>query len=122
VISFDFSVAIVPGWHTTIFSAVFRSGGRHLFWLSAMVLRTIANSAAQGVWPLKDIHHYAAIWTNMAKVMLATGLIVAYGYFMGILHGLLQRATSLMFFLVQQALAWARTRRFLTTRCFFATS
>jgi Ni/Fe-hydrogenase subunit HybB-like protein len=76
VVSFDFSVAIVPGWHTTIFPPYFVAGA--IYSGFAMVL-TIAI-------PLRKYYHFEDFITmrhleNMAKVMLATGLIVAYGYF-----------------------------------------
>ena len=76
VVSFDFSIAIVPGWHTTIFPPYFVAGA--IYSGFAMVL-TIAI-------PLRKFYHFEDFITmrhleNMAKVMLATGLIVAYGYF-----------------------------------------
>jgi molybdopterin-containing oxidoreductase family membrane subunit len=76
VVSFDFSIAIVPGWHTTIFPPYFVAGA--IYSGFAMVL-TIAI-------PLRKYYHFEDFITmrhleNMAKVMLATGLIVAYGYF-----------------------------------------
>jgi Ni/Fe-hydrogenase subunit HybB-like protein len=76
VISFDFSVSIVPGWHTTIFPPYFVAGA--IYSGFAMVL-TIAI-------PLRKAYNLEDFITmrhleNMAMVMLATGLIVAYGYF-----------------------------------------
>jgi Ni/Fe-hydrogenase subunit HybB-like protein len=76
VVSFDFAVAIVPGWHTTIFPPYFVAGA--IYSGFAMVL-TIAI-------PLRKAYNLEDFITmrhleNMAKVMLATGLIVAYGYF-----------------------------------------
>src|SRR5579859_3626936 len=76
VVSFDFSIAIVPGWHTTIFPPYFVAGA--IYSGFAMVL-TIAIPLRKA-YDLEDfitMHHLE----NMAKVMLATGLIVAYGYF-----------------------------------------
>src|ERR1700738_1151180 len=75
VVSFDFSVAIVPGWHTTIFPPYFVAGA--IYSGFAMVL-TLAI-------PLRKFYHLEALVTerhidNMGKVMLATGFIVAYGY------------------------------------------
>ncbi|HEY2460536.1 MAG TPA: NrfD/PsrC family molybdoenzyme membrane anchor subunit [Candidatus Acidoferrum sp.] len=76
VVSFDFAVAIVPGWHTTIFPPYFVAGA--IYSGFAMVL-TIAI-------PLRKYYQLEDFITmrhleNMAKVMLGTGLIVAYGYF-----------------------------------------
>jgi molybdopterin-containing oxidoreductase family membrane subunit len=75
VISFDFAVAVLPGWHTTIFPPYFVAGA--IYSGFAMVL-TLAI-------PLRKVYHLENLVTerhidNMGKVMLATGLIVAYGY------------------------------------------
>ncbi len=77
VVSFDFSVAIVPGWHSTIFPPYFVAGA--IYSGFAMVLSLAI--------PLRKFYHLEDFITmrhldNMAKVMLATGLIVAYGYMM----------------------------------------
>ncbi len=77
IVSFDFATSLVPGWHTTIFPPYFVAGA--VFAGFAMVL-TLAI-------PIRKIYGLQQIITdrhlnNMAKVMLATGLIVAYGYFM----------------------------------------
>src|SRR6202795_1863015 len=75
VISFDFAVAVLPGWHTTIFPPYFVAGA--IYSGFAMVL-TLAI-------PLRKVYHLEGLVTerhidNMGKVMLATGFIVAYGY------------------------------------------
>ncbi|HZR24591.1 MAG TPA: NrfD/PsrC family molybdoenzyme membrane anchor subunit [Vicinamibacterales bacterium] len=75
VVSFDFAIAILPGWHTTIFPPYFVAGA--IYSGFAMVL-TLAI-------PIRAIYHLEDFITmrhlqNMAKVMLVTGLIVAYGY------------------------------------------
>src|SRR6202171_3272180 len=77
VVSFDFAVAIVPGWHTTIFPPYFVAGA--IYSGFAMVL-TIAIPLRK-VYGLEDFITMRHL-DNMAKVMQATGLIVAYGYFM----------------------------------------
>src|SRR4029079_19106658 len=76
-VSFDFAVALVPGWHSTIFPPYFVAGA--IFSGFAMVL-TIAI-------PLRKLYGLEDFITlrhlkNMAIVMLATGMIVAYGYLM----------------------------------------
>ncbi len=76
VISFDFSIAIVPGWHTTIFPPYFVAGA--IYSGFAMVL-TIAIPLRKA-YDLEDFITMKHL-ENMAKVMLATGLIVAYGYY-----------------------------------------
>src|SRR5262249_54786660 len=75
VVSFDFAVAIVPGWHTTIFPPYFVAGA--IYSGFAMVL-TLA-IPIRGIFGLQDFITMKHL-DNMAKVMLATGLIVAYGY------------------------------------------
>src|SRR6201984_753527 len=75
VVSFDFAVGIVPGWHTTIFPPYFVAGaiysGFAMVLMLAIPIRKFYN--------LEDFIT-AAHLNNSAKVMLATGLIVAYGY------------------------------------------
>ncbi len=77
VVSFDFTIAIVPGYHSTIFPPYFVAGA--IYSGFAMVL-TLAI-------PLRKFYGLEDFITkrhldNMAKLMLATGLIVAYGYMM----------------------------------------
>src|SRR6187399_3145036 len=75
VVSFDFAVGIVPGWHTTIFPPYFVAGA--IYSGFAMVL-TLA-IPLRVMFRLQDfitMHHIE----NMAKVMLVTGLVVVYGY------------------------------------------
>ena len=77
VVSFDFAVAIVPGWHSTIFPPYFVAGA--LFAGFAMVLTlAIPVRAAYKLEDFITLRHLS----NMAKIMLATGLIVTYGYLM----------------------------------------
>ena len=75
VVSFDFAVSIVPGWHTTIFPPYFVAGA--IYSGFAMVL-TLA-IPIRAVYKLEDFITMRHL-QNMAKVMLVTGLIVAYGY------------------------------------------
>jgi molybdopterin-containing oxidoreductase family membrane subunit len=75
VISFDFAVAALAGWHTTIFPPYFVAGA--IYSGFAMVI-TLAI-------PIRKFYHLEDLVTlrhldNMAKVMLGTGLIVGYGY------------------------------------------
>ncbi|MBI2504089.1 MAG: polysulfide reductase NrfD [Candidatus Latescibacteria bacterium] len=77
IVSFDFSTSLVPGWHTTIFPPYFVAGAVYAGF--AMVLTL-------GI-PIRKFYKLEQVITerhlnNMAKVMLTTGLIVAYGYFM----------------------------------------
>jgi molybdopterin-containing oxidoreductase family membrane subunit len=77
IVSFDFAIAIIPGWHATIFPPYFVAGAVYAGF--AMVL-TIAI-------PLRKFYGLEDFITTrhlnyMARVMLATGLFVAYGYMM----------------------------------------
>jgi len=75
VVSFDFAIAILPGWHTTIFPPYFVAGA--IYSGFAMVLSlAIPIRAVYGLQDFITSRHLQ----NMAKVMLCTGLIVAYGY------------------------------------------
>lgn len=75
VVSFDFAVSIVPGWHSTVFPPYFVAGA--IYSGFAMVLTiAIPLRAAYGLEDYVTDRHL----DNMAKVMLASGLIVAYGY------------------------------------------
>ncbi len=75
VVSFDFAIGIVPGWHTTIFPPYFVAGA--IYSGFAMVLMLAIPIRA--IYGLKDFITERHL-ENSAKVMLATGLIVAYGY------------------------------------------
>jgi molybdopterin-containing oxidoreductase family membrane subunit len=75
VVSFDFSIAIVPGWHTTIFPPYFVAGAIYSGFAMVLVLAI----------PIRKFYDVGDFITerhleNSAMVMLATGLIVAYGY------------------------------------------
>jgi Ni/Fe-hydrogenase subunit HybB-like protein len=76
VVSFDFAVAIVPGWHTTIFPPYFVAGAIYSGFAMVLTL-AIPLRKAYGLEDFITMRHL----DNCAKVMLATGLIVAYGYF-----------------------------------------
>jgi molybdopterin-containing oxidoreductase family membrane subunit len=75
VVSFDFAAGVIPGWHTTVFPPYFVAGA--IFAGFAMVL-TLA-IPLRAIYKLEDFITTRHL-ENMAKVMLGTGLIVAYGY------------------------------------------
>jgi len=82
VVSFDFSVAILPGWHSTIFPPYFVAGA--IFSGFAMVLTlAIPIRAFYGLEDFITLRHLQ----NMAMIMLATGLMVGYGYLMELFMG-----------------------------------
>ncbi len=77
IVSFDFAVAIVPGWHTTIYPPYFVAGAIYSGFAMVLIL----------IIPLRSLFKIQNMITmqhidNAAKVMLASGLIVAYGYTM----------------------------------------
>jgi molybdopterin-containing oxidoreductase family membrane subunit len=75
VVSFDFSVAIVPGWHSTIFPPYFVAGA--IFSGFAMVLTlAIPIRKAYALEDFITLRHLE----NMGKILLASGLIVTYSY------------------------------------------
>lgn len=81
VVSLDFAESIMPGWHSTIFPPYFVAGA--IFSGFAMVLTLVI--------PTRKLYHLDDFITMrhldyMAKVMLATGLIVAYGYIMEVFY------------------------------------
>jgi len=75
IVSFDFAVSIVPGWHTTFFPPYFVAGAIYAGF--AMVL-TLA-LPIRAWYGLKDMITMKHVdW--MAKFMLGTGLVVFYAY------------------------------------------
>jgi Ni/Fe-hydrogenase subunit HybB-like protein len=75
IVSFDFAIAQVPGWHATIFPPYFVAGA--IFSGFAMVLvLLIPVRAALGLGHVVTLKHFDA----MNKILLFTGLLVAYGY------------------------------------------
>ena len=77
IVSFDFAISLIPGWHTTIFPPYFVAGAIYAGF--AMVLTLMI--------PVRHIYGLHDFITdrhleNMSKVMLVSGLIVGYGYFM----------------------------------------
>src|SRR5690606_6792292 len=75
IVSFDFAVSVVPGWHTTIFPPYFVAGA--IYSGFAMVLTIMIPVRVWfGMTDFITTRHL----DNMAKVMLATGLVVFYGY------------------------------------------
>ncbi|HEY3052658.1 MAG TPA: NrfD/PsrC family molybdoenzyme membrane anchor subunit [Thermoanaerobaculia bacterium] len=81
IVSFDFAVAQVPGWHTTFFPPYFVAGA--VFAGFAMVL--ILAIPARKFFKLEDFITLKHL-ENMGKVMLATGLIVFYAYMMELFY------------------------------------
>lgn len=75
IVSFDFAVSIIPGWHTTIFPPYFVAGA--IFSGFAMVVTLLV--IAREVFNLKEyitLGHLEA----MNKIILATGMLVGLAY------------------------------------------
>jgi Ni/Fe-hydrogenase subunit HybB-like protein len=75
VVSFDFTVGIVPGWHSTFFPPYFVAGAIYSGFAMVVVLAI----------PLRSVYGLKGLITekhldNAAKIILATGLMVAYSY------------------------------------------
>ena len=75
VVSWDFALAVVPGWHTTIFAPYFVAGAIHSG--LAMVLTLMI--------PMRKIFNTQQIITthvleSVAKTIVFTGLIVGFAY------------------------------------------
>ena len=77
IVSFDFAVSVIPGWHTTIFPPYFVAGA--VFSGFAMVITLMV--------PMRKFMKLEHVVTMrhlelMTKVILVTGMIVSYGYLM----------------------------------------
>ncbi|MGH9863490.1 MAG: NrfD/PsrC family molybdoenzyme membrane anchor subunit [Candidatus Acidiferrales bacterium] len=75
VVSWDFTMGVVPGWHSTIFAPYFVAGAIHSGLAMVIVL----------LFPLRRIFNlYDYLRTehfeNMAKLMIVTSLIIGYAY------------------------------------------
>jgi molybdopterin-containing oxidoreductase family membrane subunit len=79
IVSFDFAVSQIPGWHTTIFPPYFVAGAIHSGFAMVMSLAV----PARAYYNLRDFITMRHLQV-MAKMMIATSWIVAYGYIMEI--------------------------------------
>ena len=77
VVSFDFSIGLIPGWHSTMFPPYFVAGA--IYSGFAMVLTLVI--PIRRIYGLQDFITLRHL-RHMGEVMLATGMIVAYGYLM----------------------------------------
>ena len=75
IVSMDFAVAQLPGWHTTIFPPYFVAGAVFSGFAMVMTLMLITRQVFQ-MKQLVTARHLE----NMAKIMLLTGTIVGYAY------------------------------------------
>lgn len=77
IVSFDFAMSIIPGWHTTIFPPYFVAGAIYSGFAMVITL-TIPIRKYYGLEDMITDKHL----DNMAKIMLTTGWMVFYGYIM----------------------------------------
>ncbi len=77
IVSFDFAVSIMPGWHTTIFPPYFVAGA--IFSGFAMVVTVLV--FVRKIFNLENIITLNHL-EKMNKVILATGMMVGYAYAM----------------------------------------
>ena len=82
IVSFDFAVSLIPGWHATIFPPYFVAGAIYSGFAMVLTL-TIPLRRLYSLQDFITLRHVE----NMAKIVLATGLIVAYGYAMELFFG-----------------------------------
>ncbi len=75
IVSFDFAVSIIPGWHTTIFPPYFVAGA--IFSGFAMVVTVLIF-----VRKVFDLQHIITLnhLDKMNKIILATSMMVGYAY------------------------------------------
>lgn len=95
IVSFDFSVSQIPGWHATFFPPYFVAGAIYAGFAMVLILCI----------PLRKWYHMEDFITDthliyMGKVMLATGLIVVYSYAMEAYFGWYS-ASQYEYFMIQ---------------------
>jgi Ni/Fe-hydrogenase subunit HybB-like protein len=75
IVSFDFAVSVLPGWHTTIFPPYFVAGAIFSGFAMVLTLMILARSAFK-IEGLVTTRHLE----NMCKIIIATGTMVGYAY------------------------------------------
>jgi len=77
VVSWDFAMSIIPGWHSTIFAPYFVAGAIHSG-LAMVITLLIPIRRIFGLYDYLTERHFE----NLAKLVVLTGLIVGYSYLM----------------------------------------
>ena len=77
IVSFDFAVSVIPGWHTTIFPPYFVAGAVFSGFAMVMTLMLVVRKAfkLENVVTMRHLE-------NMNKIILVTGSMVGYAYAM----------------------------------------
>lgn len=76
IVSFDFAVATLPGWHTTIFPPYFVAGAIFSGFAMVVTLMVLLREAVPVFKDYITMNHMEA----MNKIIMATGLMVGYAY------------------------------------------
>lgn len=77
IVSFDFSVSVIPGWHSTIFPPYFVAGAIYSGFAMVLTLMIIARK----IYGMEEIMNID-IMEKMNIVMMVTGNMVAFAYLM----------------------------------------
>lgn len=105
IVSFDFAVSVIPGWHTTIFPPYFVAGAIFSgFGMVSTVLIIVRK--VFGMEHIITINHLE----KMNKILLATGMMVGYAYGMEFFIAWYSGNTFEMFVFINRAFgpyAWA---------------
>jgi Ni/Fe-hydrogenase subunit HybB-like protein len=75
IVSFDFAVSILPGWHTTIFPPYFVAGAIFSGFAMVVTLLVIARKVLNLESYIRIVH-----LENMNKIIMLTGMMVGYAY------------------------------------------
>ncbi len=75
IVSWDFAMSILPGWHSTIFAPYFVAGAI-LSGLAMIMTLLIPMRKLLGLQEYITVHHFE----NLAKLIISTSLIVSYAY------------------------------------------
>jgi Ni/Fe-hydrogenase subunit HybB-like protein len=75
IVSFDFAVSVMPGWHTTIFPPYFVAGAIFSGFAMVITVMTIVRKVF-------DLEHLITLnhLERINKILMATGLMVGYAY------------------------------------------
>ena len=76
IVSFDFAVAGLPGWHTTIFPPYFVAGAIFSGFGMVVTLMCLVRAFVPQFKNYITIHHME----NMNKIIMLTGMMVGYAY------------------------------------------
>lgn len=76
IVSFDFAVATLPGWHTTIFPPYFVAGAIFSGFAMVVTLMVIVREVVPVFKDYITMNHME----SMNKIIMATGMLVGYAY------------------------------------------